>query len=181
MREERVARRYARALFQAALRTQAVDAVNEALQQLLRTLHEQPPLRYLLLNPLVPRERKQQMVQESIGRQTHPLLASLLNVLVDKRRERLLPEVARGFSELRDEHLGIVRVRAVTAYPLDSQQEQALIRSLERRTSKTVVLETQVDPSLIGGILVRIGDTIIDGSVRGQLQRLRQYLLNAWG
>ncbi|GBC97167.1 ATP synthase subunit delta [bacterium HR16] len=179
MREGKVARRYARALFNAAVRTQAVEAVNEALQQLLDTLREQPPLQRLLLNPLIPRERKQQMVQESIGRQTHPLLASLLNVLVDKRRERLLPEVAREFSDLRDEHLGIVRVQATTAYPLDSQQEEALIRSLGQRTGKTVVLETHVDPSLIGGIVVRIGDTIIDGSVRGQLLRLKQYLLNA--
>jgi F-type H+-transporting ATPase subunit delta len=179
MREERVAKRYARALFNAAVRTQAVDAVSEALQQLLNTLHEQPPLRTLLLNPLIPRERKQQMVQEAIGRQTHPLLASLLSVLVDKRRERLLPEVAREFGELCDEHMGIARVRATTAYPLDSQQEHALVRGLEQRTGKTVVLQTNVDPSLIGGIVVRIGDTIIDGSVRGQLLRLRQYLLNA--
>jgi F0F1-type ATP synthase delta subunit len=72
MREERVAKRYARALFNAAVRKQAVDAVSEALQQLLNTLHEQPPLRTLLLNPLIPRERKQQMVQEAIvrGRRT---------------------------------------------------------------------------------------------------------------
>lgn len=178
MREERVARRYARALFNAAVRAQSIEPVNEALQQLLSVLHEQPPLRYLLLNPLIPRERKQRMVQETIGRSTHPLLASLLSVLVDKRRERLLPEVAREFGELRDEHLGIVRVQATTAYPLDSQQQEALIRSLERHTSRTVVLDTRVDPSLIGGIVVRIGDTIIDGSVRGQLLRLRQYLLN---
>jgi len=179
MREERVAKRYARALFNAAVHRQAVDEVNEALQQLLNTLNEQPPLRTLLLNPLIPRERKQQMVQEAIARHTHPLLASLLSVLVDKRRERLLPQVAREYVELRDEHVGILRVQAMTAYPLDSDQEQALVRSLERRTSKTVVLQTQVDPSLIGGIVVRIGDTIIDGSVRGQLLRLRQYLLNA--
>lgn len=179
MREGKVARRYARALFNAAVRTQAVEAVNEALQQLLGTLQEQPPLQRLLLNPLIPRERKQQMVQESIGRHTHPLLASLLSVLVDKRRERLLSEVAREFGDLRDEHLGIVRVQVAAAYPLDSQQEQALIRNLERRTGKTVVLQTQMDPSLIGGIVVRIGDTIIDGSVHGQLLRLKQYLLNA--
>lgn len=179
MREGKVARRYARALFNAAVRSQAVEAVNEALQQLLETLREHPPLQQLLLNPLIPRERKQQMVQQSIGRYTHPLLASLLDVLIDKRRERLLPDVAREFGNLRDEHLGIARVQATTAYPLDSEQQQALIRGLERRTSKTVVLETQVDPSLIGGIVVRIGDTIIDGSVRGQLLRLKQYLLNA--
>jgi len=181
MREGKVARRYARALFHAAVRTHAVEAVNDALQQLLDTLREQPPLQHLLVNPLIPRERKQQMVQETIGRHTHPLLASLLSVLVDKRRERLLPEVAHAFAQLRDEHLGIVRVQATTAYPLDSQQEQALIHSLERRTDKRVVLETHVDPSLIGGIVVRIGDTIIDGSVRGQLLRLRQYLLNTSG
>ncbi|MEJ5252944.1 MAG: ATP synthase F1 subunit delta [Chthonomonadetes bacterium] len=179
MRQERVARRYARALFNAALHEQAIQAVDEALQQLLNTLQEQPSLHRLLVNPLIPRERKQQLVQEAIGRHTHPLVASLLGVLVDKRREPILPEVVREFEELRDEHLGIIRVQATTARPLDEEQQQALIRSLEQRTGKTVLLSLQTDPSLIGGIVVRIGDTIIDGSVRGQLLRLKQYLLNA--
>lgn len=179
MRLERVARRYARALFNAALHAQVVQAVDEALQQLLNTLQENQPLQRLLLNPLIPRERKRQLVQEAIGRQTHPLVASLLGVLVDKRREPILPEVVHEFARLRDEHLGVVRVQATTAYPLDEEQRQALIRSLEQRTGKTVLLDLQTDPSLIGGIVVRIGDTIIDGSVRGQLLRLKQYLLNA--
>ncbi len=179
MRESKIARRYARALFQAALRADAVQAVDRALQELLDILREQPALHQLMLNPLIPRERKQELVQESIGRRTHPLLASLLNLLVDKRRERLLPDIAQEYAQMRDDHLGVVRVQARTAYPLDSQQEQALIQSLQRRTGRTVVLDVQVDPSLIGGILVRIGDTVIDGTVRGQLQRLRQYLMNA--
>lgn len=179
MREGRVARRYARALFNSALHAQALEAVDEALQQLLDTLREQPPLQQLLLNPLIPRERKKQLVQEAIGRYTHPLVASLLNVLVDKRREPLLAEVVRGFEQLRDEHLDVVRVQATTAYPLDSQQEQSLRQNLERRTGKTVILEVHTDPSLIGGVTVRIGDTVIDGSIRGQLLRMKQYLLNA--
>jgi|YNPMSStandDraft_1061717.scaffolds.fasta_scaffold20072_4 F-type H+-transporting ATPase subunit delta len=179
MREERVARRYARALFQVALREQAVEVVNEALHQLLRALQEQPSLQRLLLTPYIPRERKRQMIRQAIERQTHPLLVSLVDVVVDKRREGILPEIAREFAALRDEHLGIVRVHVTTAYLLAPQQEEALIQSLQQRTGKTVVLETQVDPSLIGGVMVRIGDTVIDGSLRGQLQRLKQYLLNA--
>lgn len=179
MREGRVARRYARALFNSALHTQALEAVDEALQQLLNTLREQLPLQQLLLNPLIPRERKKQLVQEAIGRHTYPLVSSLLNVLVDKRREPLLEEIVREFEQLRDEHLGVARVQATTAYPLDSHQEQFLRQNLERRTGKTVILEVHTDPSLIGGVMVRIGDTVIDGSIRGQLQRLKQYLLNA--
>ncbi len=179
MREERVARRYARALFQAAVQQQAVEEVGNAFQELLRTLEEQPALQQLLRNPLMARERKQQLVQQALGAQTHPLLASLLNLSVRKRRESLLEEVYREYSNLYDEHLGILRVQATTARPLDEMQERALIRSLEQRTGKTVVLDKRVDPSLIGGIVVRIGDTVIDGSLRGQLQRLRHYLLNA--
>lgn len=180
MREERVARRYARALFQASLRAQTVDAVQDALQELLRRLHEQPPLQRLLQNPLIPRDRKQALVHEGIGRHSHPLVASLLRTLVGKRRERLLPSIAQEFTELYEEHQGLVRISATVAYPLDAQQEQALIRSLQQRTGKTVILETRTDSSLVGGIVLRIGDTIIDASISGQLQRLRQYLLNAW-
>jgi F-type H+-transporting ATPase subunit delta len=179
MREEKIARRYARALFNTALRAQALEAIDEALHQLLQTLRDQPHLQELWLNPLMPRERKQQLAQEAIGRQTLPLLASLLHVLVAKRRERLLLHIVNEFGRLRDEHQGIVRVQATTAYPLDRQTEQALVQSLQRRTGKTVVLEVRTDPSLMGGIMVRVGDTVIDGSVYGQLQRLKQYLLNA--
>ncbi len=179
MRESRIARRYARALFQAALRAEAVEAVDQALQNLMATLQDQPALKHLMLNPLMPRERKQQLVRQVLGRNTHPLVASLLDVLVDKRREGLVSEIRQEFERLRDDHLGVVRVQARTAYPLDSQQEQALIRSLQQRTGRRVMLEVQVDPSLIGGVVVRIGDTILDGSVHGQLDRLRHYLLNA--
>lgn len=179
MREGRVARRYARALFNSALHAQVIEAVDEALQQVLSTLREQPLLRQLLLDPLIPRERKGQMVQQTLGRDTHPLVASLLNLLVDKRREALLADVVREFERLRDEHLGIVRAQATVAYPFDSEQEQALRHSLERRTGKTVLLDVETDPSLIGGVVVRIGDMVIDGSIRGQLLRLKQYLLNA--
>ncbi|MGQ9488162.1 MAG: ATP synthase F1 subunit delta [Armatimonadota bacterium] len=179
MRGSRVARRYARALFNSALHAQVIEAVGEALQQLLITLQEQPPLGQILRNPLMPRERKGQIVQQTLGRDTHPLVASLLNVLVDKRREALLADVVREFERLRDEHLGIVRAQATMAYPLDSEQEQALRHCLERRTGKTVVLDVATDPSLIGGVVVRIGDTVIDGSIRGQLLRLKRYLLNA--
>lgn len=179
MREERVARRYARALFQAAVQQQAVEEVGNAFQELLRTLEEQPALQQLLRNPLMARERKQKVVQQALGAQIHPLLASLLNLMIAKRREPLIEEVFREYGKLYDEHMGILRVQAVTARPMDELQERALIQSLERRTGKTVIVDKQVDPSLIGGIVVRIGDTVIDGSVQGQLQRLRHYLLNA--
>lgn len=179
MREERVARRYARALFNAAVQQQAVEEVGNSFQELLRTLQAQPALQQLLQNPLMARERKQQLTQQALDGKIHPLLASLLNLMIQKRREAVLDEVFREYGKLYDEHLGILRVQAVTARPMDELQEQSLVRSLERRTGKTILVEKQVDSALIGGIIVRIGDTVIDGSVHGQLQRLKQYLLNA--
>ncbi|MCS6950249.1 MAG: ATP synthase F1 subunit delta [bacterium] len=174
-----MARRYARALFNAAVQQQMVEEVGNSFRELLHTLEEQPALRQLLLNPLMARERKQQLVQQALAGKVHPLLVSLLNVMIRKRRENVLEEVFHEYGKLYDEHLGILRVQAISARPIDELQERALVRSLEQRTGKTVVLDKQVDPSLIGGIVVRIGDTVIDGSVHGQLQRLRHYLLNA--
>jgi len=97
--------------------------------------------------------------------------------LIDKRRYDILPEVPECYKELVDSHRGIVSVQVRSAVPLTEEEKERLSEVLARSLRKQVRLETNVDPSLIGGVMLRIGDRLLDGSVKGQLNLLRQRLI----
>jgi F-type H+-transporting ATPase subunit delta len=99
-------------------------------------------------------------------------------LLLDRGRIALLASLARAYRELADAHAGRVRAVVTSAAPLSPADLERVRRSLERRTKKTVMLEAQVDPSLIGGLVAQVGDLVLDGSVRTQLSTLRDKLLN---
>ena len=113
----------------------------------------------------------------ALGGKVQPLTLNLLNLLVDKRRAGVLPQVYEEYERLVRSFQNIALATAVTAVPLDAAQQAALERSLEARTGKDIELKTEVDPAVMGGVLVRIGDTVLDGTVRGKLERLREQLL----
>ena len=177
MREESVARRYAAALFEQAAKTNAVAQAGDELTLVAETVAASGALRALLGQPLVTEQRKKLALRNAFGDRVSPGVLAFLDLLVDKRRIGLLPEVQREFARLVLEYRNIAHARAVSAVPLTPEQTAALERSLEARTGKDIQLETEVDPSVLGGILVRIGDTVLDGTVRGNLERLREQLL----
>ncbi len=177
MREESVARRYAAALFEQAQRGGNVAVVGDELALAAQTVAQTGTLRALLGQPLVTEERKKLALRNAFGDRVSAPVLAFLDLLVDKRRIGLLPEVQREFARRVLEYRNIAHARAVTAVPLSPEQTAALERSLEARTGKDILLETAVDPSVLGGVLVRIGDTVLDGTVRGNLERLREQLL----
>ena len=177
MREESVARRYAAALFEQAQKTGAVARAAEEMAFAAETVAGTGALRALLGQPLVTEERKKLALRNAFGDRVSPTVLAFLDLLVDKRRIGLLPEGQREFARRVLEYRNIAHARAVTAVPLTPEQTAALERSLEARTGKDILLETEVDPSVLGGVLVRIGDTVLDGTVRGNLERLREQLL----
>jgi len=177
MREESVARRYAAALFEQAQKTNTVATAAEEMTLAAETVAQTGALRALLGQPLVTEERKKLALRNAFGDRVSPAVLAFLDLLVDKRRINLLPEVQREFARRVLEYRNIARAQAVTAVPLTPEETIALERSLEARTGKDILLETAVDPSVLGGVLVRIGDTVLDGTVRGNLERLREQLL----
>ena len=180
MREESVARRYAAALFEQARKSETPDVMGrtgEELALVAQTVADTGALRALLGQPLVTEERKKLALRNAFGDRVSPVVLAFLDLLVDKRRIGLLPELQREFARRVREHRNIARARATSAVPLTPEQTAALERSLEARTGKDIELETEVDPSVLGGVLVRIGDTVFDGTVRGNLERLREQLL----
>ena len=179
MKDIRVAKRYASALFSIARRDGILDAVAADLTLISRFLADVPYLRAVLMQPLVSDTRKYSVVDEAFGDRITASSLNFVKLLIRKRREDLIAECVREFRELLAAHTNTVDAEAWTAVALSPEQAQRLTESLQALTGKTVRLTAEVDHTLVGGVVVRLGDLIIDGSVRGKLERLERQLLGS--
>ncbi len=174
MKNPRVAHRYAHALMAVAEEQKAVDAVAADLESVGRTLSGSRELRLLLASPVVSDAKKSGVLKAVFGERVDALTSGFMELLVRKHREFILQEVIDQFFALRDEMRGIMTVDVSSVTPLERSQEDTLTRELNKRTGKTVRLRMKDDPAMKGGLIVRIGDTVLDASVRRQLERLRE-------
>jgi F-type H+-transporting ATPase subunit delta len=179
LKDTRVARRYAGALFAVAQRDGILDSVAQDLTLVGRFLAEVPYLRAVLLQPLVSDARKNAVVDEAFGDRVTASTLNFLKLLVRKQREGLIGECIAEFRALLAEHTNTLDAEAWTAVPMTLEQQERLVVSLHRLTGKKVRLTAAVDHTLVGGVVVRLGDTVIDGSVRGKLERLERQLLGS--
>ena len=170
-----IARRYAEAIFEIAERD---DSVEEWLAQLgtVASAVTDSDIVRRLEDPHVPLSERAGALHKVIGTEMLPQLANLLGLVLRRRRLDSLPSIAREFRRLYNRRAGIVEATATSALELGTSELAALKRRLETMTGATVDLATAVDASILGGIQVRIGDTLYDGSVRGRLERLRSRL-----
>jgi F-type H+-transporting ATPase subunit delta len=172
-----VARRYARALLDALPEDPAEAGLGQLLE-LRGLMSREPGARKLLLNPAVPAADRTAF----IGRLAGALgldepVRRVVAMLVERRRLGILSDMAENFQSLLDERTGTVRVRVTTALPLDADRERELRERLGRSTGKTIVMEVFDDPSLIGGIVIRLGGTVMDASLRQRLRSVETQLL----
>ena len=173
------ATRYARALFDVARKESAeVQQIGRDLSEFARIVAGNEMLSRILSNPAIPVQRKRAVMEQLLARagQLSPILSKLLLMLADRDRLALLPELAAAYEARLMEHAQIVRVQVTTAIELPPDRAAALQDGLVRATGRQVQLETQVDPSIIGGAVARIGSTVYDGSVTTQLQKVRERL-----
>ncbi len=169
------ARRYAEAAFEIAQRDGNVDAWLSQLSTVAQAVAD-PELVNHLEDPHVPLDKRSAVMHEMLGPKMLPQVGNLLTLALRRRRLESMPQVASEFRRLYNKNAGIVVATATSALPLDSDEVTALTKRLEQMTGAKIELDTKVDPSLLGGIQVRIGDTLYDGSVRGRLERLRSRL-----
>jgi F-type H+-transporting ATPase subunit delta len=169
------ARRYAEAIFEIADRDGNVDAWLQQLQVVAAAVSDDDVVRGLE-DPNVPLDRRMAALGQAVGSGMVPQMSNLLPLIVRRRRVAMLPQIAAEFRRLYNQKVGIVEATAVSAAPLDDQDLAALRSRLEQMTGGRVELQTRVDESLLGGVQVRLGDLLIDGSVRGRLERLRNRL-----
>ncbi len=170
------ARRYAEAAFQLATRDDALDAYAEGLDLAVRMLAGEAA-RDIVRNPARPLRERVEFVSGMLERRTPEPVFKLVSLLVERGKVDRLPDVAAEYHRLLNAERGVVEALATTALPLSGDETIALQRKVAKMTGRTVDLRVEVDESLIGGLTVRVGDTLYDASVRGRLERLRERLV----
>ena len=173
-----VARRYAQALLELGAEQGILDRLVDELGTVANAWESSPELQNALENPLVAHAAKKAVVAElaeQIG--ATPVTKHALLLLVDRRRTQALPYVARQLRELADARKGVVRAEVTAAAPLSDAYYARLQVQLEKITGQRVVIDRKTDATLIAGVVTRIGDRILDGSLRTRLQSMRDALL----
>jgi len=166
-----VARPYAEAAFKSALERGGLAATAEGVA-LAAAIAADERMRSVLTNPRVNGQQKRQLFADVAGSRLDETTRSLIAVLVDNRREELIGSIAEQFEELKREHEKVVRARITSAQPLTDAQRADIIGALEKRYGKKVEAETDVDPQLLGGARVQVGDEVIHASVRDALAQM---------
>ena len=166
-------RRYAEAAFQLATRDGSIETWRRELE--LAAAETDGQLMDVLANPALPLDQRLDAAAHVFAKLSQPV-RNILALLVRRRRIEQLPRVVAEFVRLDDRRQGIVHATATSAAPLTDLEVKALTARLEQMSGGRVALTTDVDESLLGGLVVRVGDRLIDGSVRGRLERLRQQL-----
>ena len=180
MTNRTAANRYARALLDVAVKENAdVRAIEAQLTDFVSLFSQYPALEKALLNPAIPVQQKRAAMEQLTTRaRLASILAKLLLLLAQRDRLVLLPDLLAAYRERLLAHLKIVRAEVTTAEPLAADRTQDIERRLATATGRTVKLSTRVDPTIVGGIVTRIGSTVYDGSVTNHLRRMKQRLLS---
>lgn len=172
------ASRYARALFEVSLAETDPQRTERELAEIVSVLDGHAELKKALASPGVPATGKRGVLESLANRVgVSAPVRKLLLLLADRDRLELLPEVLAIVRELRQARDGVVQAELTTAEPLDQAQIAALQSRLSQATHREVIVQTRVDPAIIGGLVTRIGSTVYDGSVAAQLARIRGRLL----
>lgn len=179
MRDDTVARSYAETLFELARRNDGIEGYGEGIETVARLLDENPRLREFLETPRIGAADKKRVVRKAFGAALPKPLVNFLLVTIDKRRQRLLRVMAREYHALVDEHLDRIHVEVTVARPMDEATTRQVTERLGVLLGRTAIPHVRVKPEVLGGVMVRAGDTIYDGSVRRRLEDMRRRLMAA--
>ncbi len=164
-------KRYATALFAVAKEDGKLEEFGASLRALGGLLEANPEVEMALVSPVYPADIKQKIVDELIkALSIEGILVNFLGLLVDRRRIQYLASIISSYEELMDEEMGVVRAVVKTAVSMTPELEASIAKIMADISGKKVVLRSEVDPAIIGGVVARIGDTVWDGSIRSQLR-----------
>ena len=166
-----VARPYAEAVFKTALETSTLARVADGLA-FMAVMANDDAMRSTLMNPKVTATQKKELFAAIAGDKVDATLTNLFALLVDNRREVLVGSIAEQFDELKREHEKVLRARITSAQPLSDAQRADIVAALEKRYGKRIEADLDVDPDLLGGARVQIGDQVVHASVRDALAQL---------
>jgi F-type H+-transporting ATPase subunit delta len=179
MVEGSLARRYAKALLEIGREESQVDRFGDDLLRFSRLIEGTPELGNVMSNPVFTQSERRAVLDRCIpGLTLHPHTVNFLRLLLDKDRFAALPAVVREYRALSDAEAGRVRATVTTASELSPAMREAVNRALTQTTGKKVLLESRVDPSLLGGLVAQVGGRVYDASLRTRLERLQLTLVN---
>jgi F-type H+-transporting ATPase subunit delta len=170
-----IARPYAEAVFERASESDALDAWSGMLAFLAMAAAD-PTLAAVIANPLYDRQRLAVLIIDIAGKRLSKEGANFVRVLAENNRLQLLPEMRTLYEQLKAESLRTIKVQVRSAYDLTAAQEKTIVAALQQRLGRSVTIESELDPDLIGGVHIRAGDLVIDASAKGRLQQLANEL-----
>ena len=176
MRDIRVAKPYARALYEASVEQEVLPSITADIDKLRELLEQSEEFAQFINSPLLTPQVKSNTFQQLFTDGMHPLTLNFFKLLALKQRERYLVAIIDVFSAIVDEAAGRVVAKVTTAVPITQNQEQQLVQQLSAYSGKQVRLEAEIDKQIQGGFIVQLGDTVFDASVTTQLQRLKRQL-----
>ncbi len=174
MKQTILAKRYAKAIFTVGQEQKKYEKYNDVLQGLAGLYETHPEVIDALTNPLYPMDVKEKVMQGIVASmKVDKIMGNFLNLLVQKKRAQILPEIAVAYQTMVDEAKNISHGNVISAIELSDQLKANVQKILEKLTGKKVELTTSVDPSIIGGIIAQVGDLVLDGSIKTQLAGLK--------
>lgn len=173
-----VATTYAEALYEASAEAGALDPVASGMGEFAEAYAGSADLRSALESPDLDPEAKVRVVS-ALAEGAHPFVLNMLRMLLDRGRIAELPEIAAAFARRVSDAAGRLEVEAVTAIPLPADLREQIVASVQEKTGLSVDLSESVDPGIVGGLVLRVGQTVVDGSVRSRLDQLRRELTTA--
>jgi F-type H+-transporting ATPase subunit delta len=171
-----IARRYAEAIFNIGRRQNTIDRTLDDVREIAR-LFAHRKLAYLLREPKIPAQRKETAIRQALASRVLPTSLNLALLVVQRELVDGMQNIASELERLVLDYKNQAKAEVTTAKPMDDAQLAEVKQALERRTGKTILISTKVQPEILGGVVARVGDQVIDGSIRSRLGMLRQQLL----
>src|SRR5579863_57035 len=173
-----IARRYAGAMFEIGRKQNAIDRTLADVKDI-ALLFAHRTLAYLLREPKIPMQRKESAIRDALASRVLPTSLNLALLVVQRELVELMPNIAHELEQLVLNYKNEAVAEVTTAAKIDAAQIALIKKALEQRTGKTILVETRIQPDILGGVITRVGDQVIDNSVRYRLNALRQQLLSS--
>jgi len=174
----KITNRYATALIELSIQEKSLNDVSNELELIKKSIKDSRELTLFLQSPILKSQKKKDILTKIFSGKVSNLTMKFLNLVIDRNRTPLILEIIDHFFELRDKHLGIINVAVRSAAKFDKNQSEDLTKQLESYTNKKVKINFSLDSSLKGGFVVQLGDTVLDASLRHQLDLLKSKFLH---
>lgn len=175
---ELVGRRYASSLFEVALELESIDKFKNQLEFIKETFLSEEKLLEILEHPMISKDEKRKLVEAIFDKNIAQELLNLLFIIIDKRREKSIMDIVREYNTLFKDYQNILEIEAVTAVEMQEASMKRLETVLENKFEKTIHLSNLVDPSIIGGVLLKLDEKVIDSSIKSQLIEMESMIKN---